>query len=94
MDKIYMDAKDKNVAKVVIYVRPNKDGAFLDANCTVAATESNLFDAFIKGGIIHVDYGDSTDDLLIIGAISSSSELYVYGFTSDNRVIKAPNVVD
>ena len=92
MDKIYMDAKDKNVAKVVIYVDIKKAGAFLDVNCTVAATESDLFDAFIKGGIIHVDYDDhSRGDFLIIGATQSSSGMYVYGVTSSNDIVKAPN---
>ena len=93
MDKIYMDAKDKNVAKVVIYVDINKAGAFLDVNCTVSATESDLYDAFIKGGIIHVDDGDNTGDFLIIGANLSSSGGYVYGITSSNDIVKAPNTV-
>lgn len=91
MDKIYMDAKDKNVAKVVIYVDINKAGAFLDVNCTVSATESDLYDAFINGGIIHVDDGDNTGDFLIIGSIQSSSGVYVYGVTSSNDIVKAPN---
>lgn len=54
MDKIYMDAKDKNVAKVVIYVKIDDQYniPYADAACTVKFPVDELPDAFAKGVIV------------------------------------------
>lgn len=57
MDKIYMDAKDKNVAKVVIYSTDNGTGmqvygAYVDPECTKLFTDEELEDAFFKGALV------------------------------------------
>lgn len=68
MDKIYNDAKDKNVAKVIIYgvykdddsgshVRPGDipfPYAYADAALTKKLTIPELRDAFLKGCIVRV----------------------------------------
>lgn len=47
MDKIFMDAKDKNVAKVVVYL---DDGSvYFDEDCTEEVPEEAMFDLFVKG---------------------------------------------
>lgn len=50
MDKIYQDAKDKNVAGVVIYGKTAK--AYSDAECTVQMTSSQLVEAVQKRAVI------------------------------------------
>lgn len=50
MERIYNDAKDKNVAKVVIFVNANK--AYADAAHKVQFKTSELKDAFMKGCIL------------------------------------------
>lgn len=47
MERIYNDAKDKNVAKTVIFVNANK--AYVDAAHKVQFKTSELKDAFMKG---------------------------------------------
>lgn len=50
MERIYNDAKDKNVAKIVIFVNANK--AYADAAHKVQFKTSELKDAFMKGCIL------------------------------------------
>ena len=50
MERIYNDAKDKNVAKIVIFVNANK--AYLDAAHKVQFKTSELKDAFMKGCVL------------------------------------------
>ncbi len=50
MDRIYNDAKDKNVAKVIVFVNANK--AYVDAAHKVQFKTSDLKDAFIKGCVL------------------------------------------
>ena len=50
MDRIYNDAKDKNVAKIVIFVNANK--AYVDATHKVQFKTSELKDAFMKGCVL------------------------------------------
>lgn len=60
MNKIFMDAKDKNVAKVVIYYNSDNGSAnapFLDEECTIPFPNDELYDAFVKGAILR-DVGD------------------------------------
>lgn len=50
MERIYNDAKDKNVAKVVIFANANR--AYADAAHKVQFKTSELKDAFMKGCIL------------------------------------------
>lgn len=55
MDRIYNDAKDKNVAKVIVYIDATSDSsnAYVcsDSKLTKKMTTSELKDAFYKGCI-------------------------------------------
>lgn len=55
MDMIFKDAKDKNVAKVIIYVASNK--AYVDAAHKTQMTTSQLKDAFLKGAVLEIENG-------------------------------------
>lgn len=57
MDKIYQDAKDLNVATVIIYKKSAQTKAYADAACTVQLTTAELKDAFIKGAVIKLEDG-------------------------------------
>lgn len=55
-----MDAKDKNVAKVVIYTTGNGTGmqvygAYVDPECTKLFTDEGLEDAFLKGALVKIN---------------------------------------
>lgn len=50
MERIYNDAKDKNVAKIVVFVNANK--AYLDDAHKVQFKTSELKDAFMKGCVL------------------------------------------
>ena len=50
MERIYNDAKDKNVAKIVVFVNANK--AYLDDTHKVQFKTSELKDAFMKGCVL------------------------------------------
>lgn len=56
MDKIYQQAKDKNVAAVKIYVDTN-GYACSDSNKSVKLIAAELEDAFVKGCVIVTDTG-------------------------------------
>ena len=51
MDKIFNDAKDKNVAAVKVYVDTN-NYACLDSAKSVKLTAEELEDAFVKGCVV------------------------------------------
>ena len=53
MDKIYNDAKDKNVAAVIIYAKGSDGKAYKDADGTEQFKTSELQDAFYKRAFIH-----------------------------------------
>lgn len=55
MERIYNDAKDKNVAKIVIFVNTNK--AYVDAAHKVQFKTSELKDAFMKGCVLQTAEG-------------------------------------
>lgn len=55
MDRIYNQAKDKDVAAVVIYANSNK--AYKDEACTKQFKAGELKDAFIKGALIVAEDG-------------------------------------
>lgn len=55
MDTIFKDAKDKNVAKVIIYVASSK--AYADSTHKTQLTTSQLKDAFLKGAVLEIENG-------------------------------------
>ena len=64
MSKIYQQAKDKNVANVLVYFGPEASGtsnyyyACKDREKTVKMTADELFDAFLKGAMfVFIDDG-------------------------------------
>ena len=54
MVKVYDDAKDKNVAAMIIYGKGNDGKAYADANGTTQLKTSELKDAFLKRAIIQI----------------------------------------
>lgn len=58
MDKIFNQAKDKNVSAVIIYGKENELDkvplAYVDEACTIAMKISDLKDAFLKRVIIKI----------------------------------------
>lgn len=52
MNKIYMQAKDKNVAGVCVYVKSGDTYAYADAKYTQKIDNKTLRDMFLKGMII------------------------------------------
>lgn len=55
MDRIYDQAKDQNVAALVIYAKETADNkAYADSECKVQMKTSELKDAFIKRALVKV----------------------------------------
>ena len=54
MERIYDNAKDKNVAAVMIY-GDVEGNAYVDEDCTIQFKTSELKDAFIKRALIKID---------------------------------------
>lgn len=54
MDKIFDQAKDKNVSAIVIYGKGSDGKAYADANGTTQLKTSELKDAFLKRAIIQI----------------------------------------
>lgn len=54
MERIFDDAKDKNVAAVVIYGKSGDTKAYTDAACTKQFKTSELADAFCKRGLVQI----------------------------------------
>lgn len=54
MEKIYDQAKDKNVAAIVIYGKGSDGKAYVDADGTTQYKTSALKDAFLKRAIIQI----------------------------------------
>ena len=55
MEKIYDQAKDQNVAALIIYGKSTADGkAYADSDCKTQLKTSELKDAFIKRALIKV----------------------------------------
>lgn len=54
MDKIFDQAKDKNVAAIVIYGKGSDGKAYADANGTTQLKTSDLKDAFLKRAVIQI----------------------------------------
>ncbi len=65
MGKIYMDAKDKNVAANIIYVDKTKNSAgsrtaWVDPEHTIAFTDDELADACFKGALVAITAEDDS----------------------------------
>ena len=54
MDKIFDQAKDKNVAAIVIYGKGSDGKAYADADGTIQLKTSELKDAFLKRAVIQI----------------------------------------
>ena len=54
MDKIYMDAKDQNVAANVVYYNGTDMKVFADSKCKNQIAADELFDLCLKGVIVRV----------------------------------------
>ena len=54
MDKIFDQAKDKNVAALVIYGKVSDKKAYIDSDCTIQFKTSELQDAFLKRAVIKI----------------------------------------
>ena len=54
MDKIYMDAKDQNVAANVVYYNGTDLKVFADSKCKKQIAANELLDLCLKGVIVRV----------------------------------------
>lgn len=54
MERVFNDAKDKNVAALMIYGKGSDGKAYVDAACTTQFKTSILKDAFLKRAIINI----------------------------------------
>ena len=54
MEKIFDQAKDKNVAAIVIYGKGTDGKAYVDAEGTTQLKTSELKDAFLKRAVIQI----------------------------------------
>ena len=54
MEKIFDQAKDKNVAAIVVYGKGTDGKAYVDAACTTQYKTSALKDAFLKRAIVQI----------------------------------------
>lgn len=54
MEKIFDQAKDKNVAAIVIYGKGSDGKAYADADGTTQLKTSELKDAFLKRAVIQI----------------------------------------
>lgn len=91
MDKIYQQAKDKNVANVLVYIGPKASStseryyACKDREKTVKMTADELYDAFLKGALI-VYAGDGPDKYATPTNCTPSSEYDVYTIVGVNAI--------
>lgn len=54
MERVFNDAKDKNIAALVIYGKGSDGKAYIDAAGTTQFTTSVLKDAFLKRALINI----------------------------------------
>ena len=52
MEKVYINAEDKNVAVRKVYAKTGDAYAYADSKCTVKLKADELHDAFIKGMVV------------------------------------------
>lgn len=70
MVKVYDDAKDKNVAAVIIYGKGSDGKAYVDAEGTTQLKTSELKEAFLKRAIIKIG-----DDYFVPTGFSVASKI-------------------
>lgn len=68
MDKIFQDAKDKNVKSFVVYGKTADHKLYLDAAYTKQATKTEVTEAFKKGMLIVMDGDDVLAPVAVSGA--------------------------
>lgn len=83
MDKIFQQAKDKNVAAIVIYEKTSETKAYKDAAFTVQYTTSELKDAFLKGAVIALAAGGFAKPV----AYSETSSVGSVGYVKDGESV-------
>lgn len=54
MERIYEQAKDKNVAAIVIYGKSGETKAYADPDCKTQMKTSELKEAFLKRAVIKI----------------------------------------
>lgn len=79
MDKIFDQAKDKNVAAIVIYGKGSDGKAYADADGTTQLKTSELKDAFLKRAIIQIG-----TEYFIPVAFSIASDVGTVKYTKPN----------
>lgn len=85
MAKIFQQAKDKNVAAVLIYEKTSETKAYKDAAYTVQYTTSELKDAFLKGAVVVLAAGgyakpinySETSSVGSVGYVKSGESLFI-----------------
>lgn len=70
MEKIFNDAKDKNVAASIIYGKSGDTNAYVDSDCKTKMKTSELKEAFLKRAIIVIG-----NDMFIPVAFAVSSNV-------------------
>ena len=70
MVKVYDDAKDKNVAAVIIYGKGSDGKAYVDAEGTTQLKTSELKEAFLKRALIRIG-----DDYFVPTGFSVASKI-------------------
>lgn len=95
-NKIYMQSKDLNVARLLCYYKGSSDTLpYKDAEFETTYTAKELFDAYIKGALVLVyeDEGDVVHYLNPVDAYMSGEDAYVT-FTVYDDDESAPGFVD
>ena len=88
-----MDAKDKNVAKVVIYVKNDASGLkpYVDEACTIECSRDELCGAFEKGAILYfMEDGNVTYKAVPIGIILDTDPPVLIATSRDRTVALIP----
>ena len=70
MDRIFDQAKDKNVSAIMIYGKSGETKAYVDSACTKQFKTSELHEAFLKRAIIKVG-----DDYFIPASFTVASKI-------------------
>lgn len=92
MNMIFQDAKDKNVAKVIVYVSNSK--AYADPEHKVQLKTSQLKDAFVKGALLEIENGYAVP-LYYTETVKVGTVVGVSGMTSSaNTLVTAAAVAD
>lgn len=81
MNKVWKDAKDKNVAAIVIFAKAADHKLYVDEDMTVQAKEAFVADAFLKGTLVVAD-----GDAFVRPAKVEGNEVDVNGTTYEAAV--------